>query len=36
MAWGGLSVSAVFLAVASGIGVLHFTAHAGDAEFLHR
>src|ERR1700690_4147061 len=31
MAWGGLCVSAVFLAVASVTGVLHVTANAGDA-----
>jgi drug/metabolite transporter (DMT)-like permease len=36
MACGGLCVSAVFLAVASGIGVLRFTASAGHAELLHR
>jgi drug/metabolite transporter (DMT)-like permease len=36
MAWGGLCVSAVFLAVASGTGVLHITANAGDVELLHR
>ena len=36
MAWGGLSVSAVFLTVASGTGLLHVTANAGDAELLHR
>jgi drug/metabolite transporter (DMT)-like permease len=36
MAWGGLCVSAVFLAVASGTGVLHVTANAGDVELLHR
>jgi drug/metabolite transporter (DMT)-like permease len=36
MAWGGLSVSAVFLAVAGGSGMLHVTANAGDAELLHR
>jgi drug/metabolite transporter (DMT)-like permease len=31
-----LCVSAVFLAVASGIGVLHVTANAGHVELLHR
>jgi drug/metabolite transporter (DMT)-like permease len=36
MAWGGLCVSAAFLAVARGTGVLPVTAHAGDAEILHR
>jgi drug/metabolite transporter (DMT)-like permease len=36
MAWGGLCVSAIFLAIASGTGVLHVTANAGDAELLHR
>jgi drug/metabolite transporter (DMT)-like permease len=36
MAWGGLCVSAVFLAVAGGTGVLHIAANAGDAELLHR
>jgi drug/metabolite transporter (DMT)-like permease len=36
LACGGLCVSAVFLAVASGIGVLRFTANAGHAELLHR
>jgi drug/metabolite transporter (DMT)-like permease len=36
MAWGGLCVSAVFLAVASGTGVLRVTADAGDAELLNR
>jgi drug/metabolite transporter (DMT)-like permease len=36
MAWGGLCVSAVFLAVAGGIGVLRVTANAGHVELLHR
>ena len=36
MAWGGLSISAVFLAAASGTGMLQVTANAGDAELLHR
>ena len=36
MAWGGLCTGALFLAVASGIGVLHLSAHASDVELLHR
>jgi drug/metabolite transporter (DMT)-like permease len=36
MAWGGLCLSAVFLAVAIGTGVLHITANADDVELLHR
>ena len=31
-----MCVSAAFLAVAGGTGVLPVTAHAGDAEILHR
>ncbi len=31
-----MCLSAVFLAVASGTGVLHVTANADDVEFLHR
>jgi drug/metabolite transporter (DMT)-like permease len=36
MAWGGLCLSAVFLAVASGTGVLHITSNANDVELLRR